>query len=58
MRHRGFRGLVLVVSVVLAFGVFAAPRERPAQKFVKRVVRALGDLLTVPVPAPKPAQQP
>jgi hypothetical protein len=66
MRQYRFRAVVLVVSVVLALGVFAGPREKeresrgresPIAKAVKRV-RALGDLLTVPVPAPKPAPQP
>jgi hypothetical protein len=65
MRRYGFRSAVLVVSAVLAFGVFGAPREagrdsreRSAVKVVRRVVRALGDLLTVPVPAPTPAPNP
>ena len=65
MRQYGFRSAVLVVSAVLAFGVLGAPREagraareRSAVKVVKRVVRALGDLLTVPVPAPTPEPKP
>lgn len=57
MRKVLFRGVVLVVSAVLAFGVFAAPRDGRAPRSgdgpVKRIVKkikALGDLITVPIP--------
>ena len=56
MRKLGFRSVVLVVSAVFAFGVLASPREprqNPVVKAVKKI-RALGDLITVPTPAPKP----
>jgi hypothetical protein len=61
MRKYGFRSVVLVVSAVFAFGVFASQREgrgprgreNPIVKAAKKI-RALGDLLTVPTPAPKP----
>jgi hypothetical protein len=63
MRRGFYRGVaVTVVSVfvaVAAFGIPREPRERRDResavvKFVKRVVRALGDGITVPTPAPKP----
>ena len=55
MRSVTFRGAVLVLSVVLAAGAFAAPRTRNGPLgTVKRMIRALGDLLTVPTPAPAP----
>jgi hypothetical protein len=64
MRRLGHHGMaVVVVSLVATVGVFGMsrePRERtrdresPVVKFVKRVVRALGDGITVPTPAPKP----
>lgn len=58
------RGAVVVLFLVLSAAVFAGPREvresreRPVAKAVKRIVRALGDLLTVPVGAPAPAPKP
>ncbi|HYI10021.1 MAG TPA: hypothetical protein VEK57_13255 [Thermoanaerobaculia bacterium] len=56
---------VVVLSVVLAGSAFGAPQERdgefrekqqpsPIVKVVKKVVRAFGDLLTIPTPAPRP----
>lgn len=51
MRKAVLRVLVLVVSVVFTFGVFAAPRESKGGSVVKKIVRkikALGDFLTVP----------
>lgn len=56
MRRVVLRGLVLVVSAVLAFGVFAGPRGEPRGAIARLVkkVRALGDLITVPTPAPTP----
>jgi hypothetical protein len=54
MRSVTFRGAVVVLSVVLAAGVFAAPRH-DRLGMVKRMIRALGDFITVPTPAPAPA---
>jgi hypothetical protein len=61
MRRVFYRGVVVsVVSLVLAAGAFGIPREgREAKsrdrdnavvKFVKRVVRSLGDGLIIPTP--------
>ena len=58
MRRVFHRGLVFVLSVVLAFGVFAGPREvsksREKQnlviRVVKRIIQALGDGLVIPTP--------
>jgi hypothetical protein len=58
--HRGVA--VAVVSVVVSAGAFGIPRESRERrdresvvvKFVKRLVRALGDGITVPTPTPKP----
>lgn len=68
MRRVVYRGVfVAVVSLVItagAFGITREPRERtrdresPVVKFVKRVVRSLGDGITVPTPAPTPAPKP
>jgi hypothetical protein len=55
-----FRGAAAVaVVVVLAANVSAAPRERgkdkgPVIAKLLRIVRSLGDGLTVPLPSPKP----
>jgi hypothetical protein len=51
--------VVLVVLCGFSMSAFGLPRERdgdmhPIVKMVKRVVRALGDGLIVPTPAPKP----
>jgi hypothetical protein len=63
MRKVSIRVAVVVVSVVVSTAVFGVPREgreaardreSPVVKFVKRVVRSLGDGITVPTPAPKP----
>ena len=67
MRRVFYRGVAVgVMSFVLAAGAFGLPREgrepgersrdreSPVAKFVKRVVRALGDGLVTPTPAPKP----
>lgn len=53
------RGVVVVCLLMGAVSMVAAPnaREEPrgfVKKAVKRVVRALGDLITVPIPAPAP----
>jgi hypothetical protein len=55
MRKAVFRGVVLVASAALAFGVFAFPREREPRersipKAIKKIVRALGDLIIIPIP--------
>jgi hypothetical protein len=52
------RSLVVVCLFVVSVGVFASPRDAPrggdiVKRIVKRV-KALNDLLTIPVPAPKP----
>lgn len=49
------RGLAVVCLLVGAVSVYAAPagRETGVRKIVKKI-RALGDLITVPIPAPKP----
>ena len=50
------RGAVVLLSVVLAAGAFAAPRnESRGVRKVKQIIRALGDFITVPTPAPTPA---
>jgi hypothetical protein len=64
MRRVVYRGVfVAVVSLVITVGAFGIPREQkertrdresPVVKFVKRVVRSLGDGIIVPTPAPKP----
>lgn len=64
MRRIFYRGMAVgVMSFVLAAGAFGLPREgrecsrdreSPIVKFVKRLVRTLGDGITVPTPAPKP----
>jgi hypothetical protein len=60
---RFFRGVaVVVVSLALSHAVIAGPREGVRSpdaenvivKMVKRIVRTLGDGLTVPTPAPPP----
>jgi hypothetical protein len=47
---------VLALSLVVAFStsLYAAPREkeRPVTRIVKKVIRALGDLITIPTPTP------
>jgi hypothetical protein len=56
------RRVFYALVVVCAFGVVSVdaapkgngPREGTARKAVKRMVRSLGDLITIPVPAPKP----
>ena len=58
------RFAAVTVIVVLATSVSAAPREGRERgprektpsvvKIVKKIVRALGDGLTVPLPAPRP----
>ena len=51
MRQAVLRALVLVVSVVLAVGVLASPRESKGGNVVKKIVRkikALGDFITIP----------
>lgn len=55
MRSVFLRCAVVVVSVMLAMGAFAAPpkpREGAAARVVKKFIRVLGDLLTVPTPGP------
>lgn len=56
------RSLVVVCLLGFAASTFAAPRERDStngvRKFVKRVIRALGDGLILPTPAPTPAPKP
>ena len=50
------RGAVVVCVLVVAAGAFAAPRE-PKGGMVSRIVKklkSLGDLITIPTPAPKP----
>lgn len=55
MRSVVRRSAVVVLSVVLAAGAFAAPRSGSgATRAVKKFIRVLGDLLTVPTPAPAP----
>ena len=67
MRRSFYRGVAVgLMSFVLAAGAFGLTREgresrershdreNPIVKFVKRVVRTLGDGITVPTPAPKP----
>ena len=58
---RKFLVVALVMSVLVGGSVFASPREDRTRepgnrivKIVKRVVRSLGDTMTVPTPAPKP----
>jgi hypothetical protein len=68
MRKVFYRGVMVVaVSLVVSAAAFGIPREgrertrdreNTVVKFVKRVVRTLGDGLTVPTPAPKPAPKP
>lgn len=53
------RGVVVVCLLVGPVSMVAASNERDeprgfVRKTVKRVVRALGDLITVPIPAPAP----
>jgi hypothetical protein len=53
MRSVFHRSAVLVLSVVLCAGAFAAPpRPHPGVGWVKKVIRALGDFITVPTPGP------
>ena len=56
------RSLVVVCLLGFALSTLAVPRERDApsgvRKFVKRVIRALGDGLTIPTPAPTPNPKP
>lgn len=67
MRRGLYRGVAVgMISFVLAAGAFGLPREgrepgtksrereSAVVKFVKRVVRSLGDGLIIPTPAPKP----
>ncbi len=58
MRSVLSRSVVLLLSVSLAAGAFAGPRTEPSQsrgvRTVKSIIRALGDLITVPIPAPAP----
>ena len=65
--RRVFRGVVLLVLVLGSGGVFGIPREgkertrdpeSPVVRYVKRVVRSLGDGLTLPTPAPTPGPKP
>lgn len=54
--RRVTRSLFVVVLAAFAFGVYAGPRE-PRQGLVPKIVKkikALGDGITIPVPAPKP----
>jgi hypothetical protein len=52
--------VVFVLVVVFALSAAAAPREErgprgnPIVKRIVKIVRSLGDGLTIPVPAPKP----
>lgn len=52
------RSLVVVCLLGVAVSAFAVPGGRDprsgVRKVVKRVIRALGDFITVPIPAPKP----
>lgn len=54
--------LVVLVFSVSAFGVSRedrGPRERnPVVKAVKKLVKSLGDGLTLPTPAPTPGPKP
>ena len=56
------RGVAVVaVMCVLAGSAFAAPRETREQGFAKigkKIVRALGDGLTVPLPKATPSPNP
>jgi hypothetical protein len=53
---------VIYVLVVVVFTVSAVaaprdergPRSNPVVKMVKKIVRSLGDGITIPVPGPKP----
>jgi len=60
--RRNIRSLVVVCLLGFAVSAFAAPRDAASgmRKFVKRVVRALGDGLTIPgsSPAPNPPPNP
>ena len=50
------RGVVVVCLVAVSMSLYAGPRE-PRESVVRKLVktvRALGDLITVPIPAPKP----
>lgn len=49
MRSVSYRGVLLVSLVVLSAGVHAAPRPVGV---VKKIIRTLGDFITVPTPAP------
>ena len=56
------RVVYALVVVVVSLSVSGAPREgreprdksNPIAKAMKKIVRALGDGLTIPVPAPTP----
>ena len=62
--RRIIRSVGVVCLVLGAVSLYAAPVERDSRgagvvrKAVKRVVRALGDFITVPIPSPRPNPQP
>ena len=59
MRSLVYRGVVVVSAVVLATGAFAAPRtESRGARTVRKIVRVLGDFITIPIGAPAPAPAP
>jgi hypothetical protein len=51
MRSVSYRGALLVSLVLLSVSAHAAPRP---VRTVKQIIRALGDFITVPTPAPTP----
>lgn len=59
MRSLVYRGSVLVLLVVVSAGAFAAPRPKQSGtvRTVRQFIRALGDLITVPTPAPAPGSR-
>jgi hypothetical protein len=58
MRSLSSRVAVVVLSVVLSAAAVAAPRAQPVQRgpvqTVRKIIKAFGDLLTVPTPVPTP----
>ena len=54
MRRIVVRSVVAGSLLALSLTAFAAPRN-PGERPLKRIVRALGDLITIPVPRPVPS---
>ena len=58
MRGVVYRGAVVLLSVLVSAGAFAAPRTEQSQsravRTVRKIIRSLGDFITVPTPAPTP----